>query len=93
VELEGKRGEYDRRSGEMNLEGDLRGRTSNGYSIQTDQILYKHKEGFLETKMPVKIIGPSFSITGQGLYLDLTREVLRIPSHVITSIDEGSLTL
>jgi len=93
VELEGKRGDYDRNSGEINLHGDLQGHTNDGYRIITQHILYKHKEGLLKTDEPVKIMGPFFSIAGRGLYLNLEKETLRIISGVTTSIYRESFML
>ncbi|MBW1765558.1 MAG: LPS export ABC transporter periplasmic protein LptC [Deltaproteobacteria bacterium] len=93
VELEGKRGDYDRNSGEINLHGDLQGHTNDGYRIITQHILYKHKEGLLKTEEPVKIMGPFFSIAGRGLYLNLEKETLRIISGVTTSIYRESFML
>lgn len=93
VELEGKRGDYDRNSGEINLHGDLVGHTNDGYRIITQHILYKHKEGLLKTDEPVKIMGPFFSIAGRGLYLNLEKETLRIISGVTTSIYRESFML
>ena len=48
VELKGKRGDYDKNSGEINLHGDLQAHTDNGYRIITDHILYKEKEGYFK---------------------------------------------
>jgi LPS export ABC transporter protein LptC len=93
IELEGKKGDYNKNTGEINLHGDLRGNTANGYSIFTEHILFKQKEGYLETEEPVKIFGPSFSLAGRGLYFNLEKETLRIISDVTTRIDGGSLIL
>jgi LPS export ABC transporter protein LptC len=93
IELEGKRGEYDKNSGEIKLHGELKGYTGNGYEIITEQISYKQKEGCLETEKLVKIIGPFFSISGHGLHLDLRMENLKINSNVTTLIRKGALAL
>ena len=93
MELEGKSGDYDKESEEIDLRGDVKGFTATGYSILTDQLLYKQREDCLETKKMVKISGPFFSIEGQGLYVDLRMENLKIISDVTTRINEGSLVL
>jgi len=87
IELEGKRGEYDKSAGKISLQGNLLGYTDNDYKIMTDHILYNQKEGFLKTDEPVKIIGPFFSVSGNGLYFNLEREFLKILSGVTTLID------
>ncbi len=91
IQLEGEGGEYDKKSGALHLRGDLQGHTDNGYRIFTDHILYSQKEGFLKTDKPVKIIGPFFSMAGEGLYLNLDGETLRIMSDVTTLINRESL--
>lgn len=93
IELKGKRGDYDKNSGEINLYGDLTGYTDNGYRIITQHILYKQKEGYLRTEEPVKISGPFFSVTGRGLYFNPEKETLRIISDVTTHINSDSLIL
>ena len=93
VELQGKRGEYDRNSGEINLHGDLQASTDNGYQIITEHILYKEKEGYLKTEEPVRILGPFFSVAGRGLYYNPQKETLRIYSDVTTRITKESLIL
>ena len=93
VEVKGKKGDYNRNSGEINLHGDLQAQTDNGYSITTEHILYKEKEGYLKTEEPVWIQGPYFSVAGRGLSYNLEKENLKIHSDVTTRIAKESLIL
>jgi LPS export ABC transporter protein LptC len=93
VELEGERGEYYRTSGEIRLRGSLKATTDDGYSILTESAVYRHKQGRLETKDPVKITGPFFSIEGRGLQLNVEKETLHILSDVTTLIEKDFLAL
>lgn len=93
IELKGKRGEYNRNTGIINLWGDLKGRTNNGYQIITDHMTYKNKEGYLTSEAPVKIIGPFFSVEGLGFYFHIEKRSLKIKTRVTTSIDKGTLIL
>ncbi|MFH0844762.1 MAG: LPS export ABC transporter periplasmic protein LptC [Pseudomonadota bacterium] len=86
IKLEGKKGDYDKNSGEINLQGNLRGHTDNGYVILADHFLFKHKEGILITEEPVKIIGPDITVSGRGAYFDVEKRILRILSGVTTTI-------
>jgi LPS export ABC transporter protein LptC len=88
VELEGQRGEYHRTSGEIRLQGNLKGTTDDGYRIVTESAVYRHKQGRLETKDPVKITGPFFSVVGQGLQLNVETETVHVLSHVTTLIEK-----
>jgi len=93
VKLEGSRGDYNRKSGEINLRGDLQAYTDNGYRIITDHIIYQEKEGYLRTEEPVTITGPFFSVAGRGLHYNLEKENLRIISDVTTRIEKDDLVL
>ena len=93
IELRGKRGEYNRNTGVINLSGDLKGHTNNGYRIITDHMSYKNKEGYLTSEAPVKIIGPFFTVEGLGFYFHIEKRSLRIKTRVTTSIDKGTLVL
>jgi LPS export ABC transporter protein LptC len=88
VELEGERGEYYRASGEIRLQGGLKGTTEDGYRIVTQSAVYRYKQGRLETKDPVKITGPFFSVEGQGLRLNVEKETVHILSGVTALIDK-----
>ena len=86
VTVQGKQGEFDKRSGRLVLQGDLVGETEDGYRFATEQAVYHHKEGTLETDQAVKISGAFFSIDGKGLLLDLGKEKLQILSNATTLI-------
>ena len=90
--LKGKRGDYSRDSGEINLWGDLEGISDNGYRILTQHILINQKDGYLRTEDRVKIFGPFFAIEGQGLFVDFDKKRLSILSDVTTTLRKESLT-
>lgn len=89
--LKGKRGDYSRGSGDINLWGDLRGCSENGFKIHTENILFNEKKGHLSTDSSVKIIGPSFTVEGKGLFVDIKKERFQMMSDVITVLDRESL--
>jgi len=86
VTVQGKQGEFDKRTGRLVLQGDLMGETEDGYRFTTEQAVYHHKEGYLETDKAVKISGAFFSIEGKGFLLDLGKEKLQILSDATTLI-------
>jgi len=86
VTMEGKQGEFDKRTGQLLLQGDLVGHTEDGYRFTTEQAVYYHKEGYLKTDKVVKISGSFFSIEGTGLFLDLGKETMLVLSNVTTLI-------
>jgi LPS export ABC transporter protein LptC len=86
VTMQGKRGEFDKRTGRLVLEGDLMAEIEDGYRFTTEQAVYHHKEGYLETDKAVKISGASFSIEGKGLLLDVGKQKMQILANVTTLI-------
>lgn len=89
--LKGETGNYSRDSGEINLLGNLEGFFGERYRILTDHMLINEKSKCLSTNSRVKIYGPFFSVEGQGLFADLEKESLKIPSDVTAIIAEESL--
>lgn len=87
VRLKGNRGNYDRNSGVVNLWGELEAHSENGYRLFTEHLRFDEKKSFLRTDDPVEIIGPFFSIKGQGLALDLKKESMKILSDVTTIME------
>ena len=93
IELEGKGGDFNKATSEINLRGTLNGSSNNGYRIVTEHLLYNQKDGYLNTEEHVKITGPFFSISGRGLHYRLDRDNFRVKSHVTTLIKGQSLIL
>ena len=89
--LKGQKGDYSRKSGTINLWGDLEGCSGNGYRLFTEHIIINEKRGHVKTDEPVRIFGPFFSIEGQGLFVDLEKERFKILSDVTTIVKENSL--
>jgi LPS export ABC transporter protein LptC len=92
-ELSGDKGTYSRDSGEIKLWGNLEGLSQDGYRIISEEILINEKEKQVSTDKPVKILGASFAVDGQGLLADLEHEKIRVLSNVTTVIKLDGLTL
>jgi len=93
LELSGKTGEINRSSNEINLTENIQGLIGNGYTINTEHIFYRQKDDCLTTDRPVKITGPFFSVSGNGLNIDMGNKTLKITSNAITIIDRKALIL
>jgi LPS export ABC transporter protein LptC len=87
IKLEGEKFDYDRGSGEITLQGNVNGEMEDGYRFITDHLLYTEERGSIETDAPVKIFGPIFSVSGQGLDFNLEEGDLRILTDVTAHID------
>ena len=93
IELEGNRGEYNKDTDEISLYGELKGLTDTGYEIYTEHIVFKQDEDCLKTDEMVTFIGPYFTVTGKGLYVDLKSETLEVLSDVNSKIKKEPLNL
>ena len=88
--LHGKRGNYSQSSGMIELFGSIDGISGDGYRILTEYLQINEKEQRLGTDRPVKISGPFFEVEGKGLSADMKQETMKILSHVVTNIHQGS---
>ena len=86
IELEGKGGDFNKTTSEINLRGNLNGSSDNGYKIVTEHLLYNQKGGYLNTEEHVEIIGPFFSISGQGMHYNLEQQNFLVKSQATALI-------
>ncbi len=92
VVLKGQKGEYSRVTGLLNLWGNLRIHSDDGYSARSEHLVLDEKKGLLTTEDRVEISGPFFSLTGKGLFVDLRRDILKIRFDVTTTVDRELLS-
>jgi len=90
--LRGKRGNYFKDSGKIEIWGNLKGFYGKKYKIFTDYALINEKLGHLRTEKPVEIVGPFFNVKGRGLFADMTKGKIKILSDVTTIINEEAVT-
>ena len=93
MELKGGRGDFDRTKGKLNLHQDVKGFAANGYRFATEQMTYHHGSGELKTDAAVTIMGPFFTVKGEGLYCNLADETLVIKTNVTTTVKEEAFSL
>jgi LPS export ABC transporter protein LptC len=86
--LTGKKGQYLKDSGKIELWGNLEGFYGDKYKIFTEYALIDEKLGHLKTEKPVEIIGPFFNVKGRGLFADMTEEKVKVLSDVTTIINK-----
>lgn len=91
-EVTGDNGDYSRATGTLNLAGNLKGISEDGYKVLTESIRVDEKKGILTNAKPVEILGPFFSIKGEGVFLDLRKKRLKVLSRVTTVIKGRSET-
>ncbi len=91
--LKGDRGDYSRKTGVINLWGNVQGASERGYKVISEHFLINDKKGFIQTEQLVNLKGPFFAVSGKGLFIDLETEDLKIFSKVHTLIDEKRMNL
>ncbi len=89
--IRGNEGDYCRRSGRIIFRGDVMGRSSDGYRIETSLLIYSEKGGCVETDEPILLIGPFFDVRGDGLYGDLSKRRFTVTGNVCTTFSSGVL--
>ena len=92
-ELEGKSGEINRANNEIDLSGEVKGKTSNGYKLFAKNIVVQVKKNCLKSDDAVTFVGPFFKITGKGLFIDLEKKKLKILKNVNSTFDKESLII
>ncbi|MGD9160672.1 MAG: LPS export ABC transporter periplasmic protein LptC [Desulfobacteraceae bacterium] len=94
LELEGNSAKYNENdNNKIELSGEIKGKTSNGYMFYTEHMMINLKENILNTDEVVTCVGPFFSGTGKGLFIDLDKETLKILKDVISTFDKESLNI
>ncbi len=88
-DLSGKEGRYYQGKGDLSLSGDVVGISSDGYRIETDSLLYRAKEGIIETEDMVSIRGKDMKVRGKGLWIDVKRSLFSLKGQVRTSLEGG----
>lgn len=88
-DLSGREGKYYQKTGNLFLSGNVVGISSNGYRIDTDSLLYRAREGVIETEDPVIIKGRDMVVKGRGLLIDVRRSLFSLKGGVRTSLEGG----
>ena len=87
-EMKGRRGEYSRNTGDIQLWGNLEGRSRDGYRFRTERLHINEKTRQARTDEAVEISGPLFRVKGKGLFADLNEERVEILSDVTTTLKQ-----
>lgn len=87
--IRGDEGDYCRKSEEIILKGNVVGRSTSGYQLETSQVTYKQKDESVITDKPVSLTGSFFRVKGDGLYIDLRSNRFKVRRNVLTTITSG----
>lgn len=93
----GTRGMVRVKTKDMNVEGDVIMRSSNGYTFRTDSLEYNSNERMLATEAPVVVTGPrekgksGLRLTGFGMRSSVTAGTMEVLNQVVAEreLDRG----
>jgi LPS export ABC transporter protein LptC len=84
--LSGKNGRVEQKTRNMQIKGDVVLTSSDGYSLKTQSLDYRHEERKASTSDPVEIEGEKIRVTGNGMLVDLDAKTYRILHQVKTHL-------
>ena len=87
--LSGKKGRVNQGSRDMELIGDVRLTSSDGYTLKTNSLKYNHGERKVTTADPVEIEGDQMHLVGRGMQVDMEAQTLRVLNRVNTQWKRG----
>lgn len=89
VTLRGDEGRLNEKTRDIQVEGGVVVTSSDGLSLRTNSLQYKHSQREITTTAPVEIEGRGFKISGMGLLMDLVSERISILEGVESFIYEA----
>ncbi len=91
IVLTGDEGSYDQKKKLVILQGNVRGRTNDRLTLDTDRLTYSQEREEVDTDSVVTITGPRFRVQGRGMRVDVSRQTLVFKSQVrSTFIPQGN---
>ncbi len=89
IYLTGKQGKVYQDSKDVDVSGDVKLTTSDGYQLKTHSASYRHSEKIVSTDDPVEIDGEQIRLTGTGMWVDVEAKTFKILSQVKTHLRGG----
>ena len=86
VLIKGKQGRIRPSTKDVELLGDVLVKSSDGYQLRTNSLMYSSKTSLITTKDRVSIQGKTFHITGVGMVMNIKNDRLSILHDVKTTI-------
>jgi LPS export ABC transporter protein LptC len=86
VTLRGDQARINDKTRDMEVEGSVVVTSSDGLCLKTSSLHYDHGRREITTDAPVKIDGKGVRVSGMGLLMDLTKEMISIRGGVETFI-------
>ncbi len=85
----GTKGKVKQDSKDMELTGNVKLTSSDGYTLRTNSLRYFHQKKEVTTADPVVIEGDQMHLVGQGMHVDLETQTLKVLNRVKTQWKKG----
>jgi len=90
ITLAGAEGTYDQKNKVVTLQGQVKGRSHDGMTLETTVLTYNEQEALVDTDAEVTITGPRFRVRGRGMVVYVNRQTVVFKKQVdSTFIPEG----
>jgi len=84
-DISGDRARLDLQSRDMEVEGNITAKSSDGYELRTESLKFIQASRKIVSKSPVVIKSPRFQLAGVGMVIDLDRQNFRLLNRVEAS--------
>ena len=82
VEASAEAGTWDRKAGDIQLQGNVMVRTEQGMSLASEELSWHSKDQTVRSTRPVVLLSPQWSVRGDALLADLEHRSMTITGHV-----------
>ena len=89
IQVTGREGAYCRKEGWINIKGQARIQTDEGYSLQAEAFTYRVEAQELSSTDEIVFTGPGLEVTGRGLRFDLAAWKAIVLEDVTTVLSGG----
>jgi LPS export ABC transporter protein LptC len=82
--VSGKTGKINQDTKDMELEGDVRLTSNDGYRLKTESVAYRHEERKVFSSDTVEIEGDQIRLVGKGMQIDMEARTFKVLKDVRT---------
>ncbi len=89
IVVTGTKGKVKQDSKDMELTGNVKLTSSDGYTLKTNSLSYSHQNRKVTTADPVEIEGDQMHLVGQGMQVDMETQTFKVFNRVKTQWKKG----
>ncbi|MBE9537419.1 MAG: LPS export ABC transporter periplasmic protein LptC [Proteobacteria bacterium] len=89
TEINARHGVIDSETNDIQVEGDVRLVSPDGYLLKTDSLKYRKEKQIINSKSPVELTGDGFKVKGVGLKVNMDTGKITIYKDVVAVFEYG----